>query len=403
MFAKTLASQLRLRLPLALLFGACLLSTPVRAERFSNMKDAMNALAQDISKNMASRGVDAIAVKTFEGPAGASASSRIAQALTEQHNALDPKVDTTTAAGAWSVSGAFSVDKNENTGMAEIFIESTLKNPRGRTEASLITPIITNESETLTMFGVTGTLPTEAPAGAKNADGSTQTATEAIVAARAEATLAAIDSPQVTVDKAVVKAAPSSPYAVELLINGQPITPAIEAGVAFVDIPLGAEYEIRLINNSDLPAGVTLAIDGINSLVFSEQFKGLGKWVVLPGKPGVIKGWFFDNAPARRFKVMDYGESVAARFAATKDIGTITAVFCGAFPPGKLPENERKVIASRGQAATGLGSPVDQRVSLVNFEYGLDRAAVSIRYAKPDLSDLPPGEPNNAAPPKLAN
>ncbi len=102
---------------------------------------------------------------------------------------------------------------------------------------------------------------------------------------------------------------------------------------------------------------MTLTIDGINSLVFSKQFKGVGKWVVLPGKPDVIKGWLFDGRPSRRFKVMDYGESVAAQFAATKDIGTITAVFCEAFAPGKLPLNSRTQghRLPRRSAATGLG------------------------------------------------
>jgi hypothetical protein len=400
MFATTIANAVRLRLPVALAFTVCLLAGgPARAQdaRFANMKEAMKALAGTIKKQMLAKGGDTIAIRSFEGPSGASGSSGIAAALEEQLKAVDVKA-VKPAAGAWSVGGDFAVEKNEGTGMLDVRIESKLKDPRGQLVALSMTPIITNDSETLTMFGVTGTLPTTVPQGAKNADGSPQSLPEA----RADATLAAIDNPQVTVDKAVVKAAPASPYAVEILIKGQPIAPAIDGGVAFVDIPKGAEYEIRLINNSDLPAGVTLTIDGINSLVFSKQFAPLGKWVVLPGKPGIIRGWLFDGAPSRAFRVLDYGESVAAQSAATKDIGTITAVFCAAFEPGKLPEAERK--GTRGQLATGLGSPVDQKLQLVSFEYGLDRAAVSIRYAKPDLSDLPPAEPNAAAaPPQLAN
>lgn len=360
------------------------------------MKTAMEALAKDISKQMTQRGVNTIAVREFSGPAGSSASSRIAQALTEQLSALNPKVETTTAAGSWSVKGEFSVDKNEANGNAEIFIESTLKDPRGKTSSTLITPIITNESETLTMFGVTTTLPTTVPPGAKNTDGSPKTVAEA----RTDATLAAIDAPKVTLAKSIesaltptlVKAAPASPYAVEILINGQPIAPAVDGGAAFVNIPKGAEYEIRLVNNSGKPAAVNLTIDGISSLVFSNQFKGVGKWVTLPGAPNIIKGWLFDGRPSRRFKVLDYGESVAATFAATKDIGTITAVFCEAFEPGKLPPEQKKLLATRGQDATGLGAEVDFRVKPVSFEFGADVAAISIRYAKPDVTDLPPSE-----------
>jgi hypothetical protein len=398
MFATTIANARSLRQALA---WACCLSllsggTAQAADQFSNMKEAMAALAKDIKKQMASKAAESIAIKTFDGPAGASGSSGIAKALEEQLKALDVK--TGGSQGAWSVGGDFLVDKNEATGMLDVTIESELKDHRGKRAGTLITPIITNDSDTLTLFGVTATLPTSVPEGAKNADGSPKTLPEA----RADATLAAIDNPKVTVEKALVKAAPASPYAVEILINGQPIAPAIDGGVAFVDIPKGAQYEIRLINNSDLPAGVMLTIDGINSLVFSKTFAPVGKWVILPGKPGVISGWLADPpAKTAGFKVMDYGESVAAQSAATKDIGTITAVFCAAFEPGKLPEAERK--GTRGQLATGLGAPVEQRVTPVSFEFGLDRAAVSIRYAKPDLSDLPPTETKTPGPATLAN
>jgi hypothetical protein len=398
MFATTIANARSLRQALA---WACCLSllsggTAQAADQFSNMKEAMAALAKDIKKQMASKAAESIAIKTFDGPAGASGSSGIAKALEEQLKALDVK--TGGSQGAWSVGGDFLVDKNEATGMLDVTIESELKDHRGKRAGTLITPIITNDSDTLTLFGVTATLPTSVPEGAKNTDGSPKTLPEA----RADATLAAIDNPKVTVEKALVKAAPASPYAVEILINGQPIAPAIDGGVAFVDIPKGAQYEIRLINNSDLPAGVMLTIDGINSLVFSKTFAPVGKWVILPGKPGVISGWLADPpAKTAGFKVMDYGESVAAQSAATKDIGTITAVFCAAFEPGKLPEAERK--GTRGQLATGLGAPVEQRVTPVSFEFGLDRAAVSIRYAKPDLSDLPPTETKTPGPATLAN
>jgi hypothetical protein len=401
MFAMTIANLRSLRLAIALSMGCLLPGGLARAQeaRFSNMKSAMEALAKDISKQMTQRGVDNLAIREFSGPSGASASSRIAQALTEQLSALTPKVNTTTSPGSWSVAGNFSVDKNEANGNAEIFIESTLKDPKGRTSATLITPIITNESETLTMFGVTATLPTSVPPGATNVDGSPKTVAEA----RADATLAAIDSPKVAIEKALVKAAPASPFAVELLINGQPVPPVVEGGAAFVNIPKGAEYEIRLVNNSGKPAGVTLTIDGISSLSFSPRFKAIGKWVVLPGAPNIIKGWLFDDKPARRFKVMDYGESAAAQFASTKDIGTITAVFCEAFEPGKLPPEQQKLLATRDQLATGLGAEVDFRAKPVSFQFGADVTAISIRYAKPDESDLPPleGTPPTS-PPVLA-
>lgn len=481
MFAKTTANRPGLPTAALLIFSLALMrGEPAQAQateqRFSTMKDGMSALANEIQRQLIAQGQNTLAIKTFEGPAGTSSSSRIAQALTEQLKGLSPTVGTTTAPGNWSVAGNFFVDQNQVSGRAEIFIESTLKNPQGRPHAKLLTPIITDDKETLTMFGVTATLPTavtpqQAAAGKDLAE------------VRADAVVQAIDKPQVAVQApaagavlasaaavaapptaiappatgtppagatppttgappagvtppagaappaagtpagappagspppgsppavaggpglpaipSLVKAAPQSPFAMEVLIGGKPIAGAVQDGAAFVGIPKDAIYEIRLYNNSDQDVGVTLTIDGINTLVFSRTpgFKEVGKWVIGRRSTGLIRGWHIEGPVSKSFKVMDYGESAAAQFAATKDIGTITAVFCGAFN-GPLPLEEATALAgAKGQLATGFGPDVEQKHVPVQRTYGLDRAAISIRYAKPDESDLPPAE---AAPP----
>jgi hypothetical protein len=426
MFAKTTADKLGLRLAtlamfsLAALCGGRVNAQDAAEQRFSTMKAGMKALADNIQRQLSTQGLNTVAVKGFEGPAGASASSGIAKALSDQLAALTPKVDTATGPGNWSVAGNFFVDQNKTSGKAEIFIESTLKTPQGRPHAKLLTPIITSDSETLTMFGVTATLPTQVTP-------EQAAAGKDLAEVRSEAVVQAIDKPQVTVEApaaaapaapgappavpSVVKPTPQSPFAMEVLIGGKPIAGAVEDGAAFVAIPRDAIYEIRLINNSDDDVGVTLTIDGINTLAFSQTpgFKELGKWVIGRRSSGLIRGWHIQGPISKSFKVMDYGESAAAKFAATKDIGTITAVFCGAFV-GPLPPNEQALLkGAKGQDATGFGPDVEQKFAPVVRSYGADRAAISIRYSKPDLSDLPPAEappaasPPAAAPPALAN
>jgi hypothetical protein len=410
MFATTTASKIGQSLAAFTMLFLALAAGQAQAQdgqRFSSMKEGMKALAENIQTQLAGQGQNTLAIKSFEGPAGASSSSRIAQALTEQLSALSPKVDTTTAPGNWSVAGNFFVDQNKDSGKAEIFIESTLKTPQGKPHSKLVTPIITNDTETLTMFGVTGTLPTSTTPEQKAAG-------KDLAEVRAEALVQSIDKPKVVVEPAaapgapptVVKAAPESPFAMEILIAGKPVVGAVVDNSAFVDIPKDAIYAVRLINNSDLDVGVTLAIDGINTLEFSEvpSFKQIGKWVIGRKSSGVVTGWFFKPGDTKSFQVMELARTpAAAQAAGSKDIGTITAVFCGAFE-GQLPIEESR---TKGGLATGLGPQVAQNFKPVERKFGLDRAAISIRYTKPD--DLPPPEvPTTptappAAPPKLAN
>jgi hypothetical protein len=208
--------------------------------------------------------------------------------------------------------------------------------------------------------------------------------------------VAAIDKPQVVVNGPIVKTTADSPFAIEILVAGQPMRAVDEGGLAFVNVAKDQIYAIRLINKSPEEVGVILTIDGINSLAFSQNpaFKAVGKWVIAPNGTGTITGWHIQGAEAKSFKVMDYGQSAAAQFASTKDIGTITAVFCACFtgdpPPGTPP-------GAKGDLATGLGPSVEQRLTAVPRKFGAPKASISVRYTKPDVTDLPPPEPSALA------
>jgi hypothetical protein len=353
-------------------------------QRFSSMKAAMEALAADIGRTLADQGLDSIAVKTFDGPAGTSASLRIAQALTEQIQAKT-KLRVTSAAGSWSIAGEYFAEMNPNSGKLEVFIDSTLKDQRGRSQSRLLTPIITDEQETLTMFGVSADLPTQV-AQAEVAENKT------LDGIRAQTVAAAIDKPQVFIREAIVKATQQSPYAIEVMIAGQPIPAEDREGTAFVQIQKEQIYAVRLINNSDEDVGVTLTIDGVNTLEFSQNpaYRQLGKWVVGARSTGIVTGWHIQGNESRSFQVVDFPNSAAAQVSSTKDIGTITAVFCAAFtdqPPADEPP-----ATGRGGLATGFGPPTEQKLADVVRKFGVVRGAISVRYDKPQ-TELPPIEP----------
>jgi hypothetical protein len=273
---------------------------------------------------------------------------------------------------------------NSASGKLEVFIESTLKNQRGREQARLLTPIITDEQETLTLFGVSADLPTQV---------TPQQAAEnkTVETVRAETVVAAIDQPQIFINEGIVKATAESPYAIEVLIAGQPTPAESREGTAFVQIQKEQIYAVRLINNSDEDVGVTLAIDGVNTLEFSQNpaYRQLGKWVVGARSTGIVTGWHILGNQSHSFQVMDYANSAAAKVSSTRDIGTITAVFCAAFTGDPPPDEPAK---GKGGVATGFGPPTEQRLADVVRKFGVVRGSVSVRYDKPQ-TELPPGEP----------
>ena len=93
-----------------------------------------------------------------------------------------------------------------------------------------------------------------------------------------------------------------SPFAIEILVKpnvsaaAAPRTPRFEKNEAFVDIPRGELYEVKLYNYSDHEAAVALEIDGLNVFTFSEV-RGTngapryGHYIVPPHKDTVIRGW----------------------------------------------------------------------------------------------------------------
>src|SRR5262249_28138789 len=92
--------------------------------------------------------------------------------------------------------------------------------------------------------------------------------------ARAKKMEEAIDQPRAKVAGTRI-GAEGSPYAIEILVRkdgdrGHALARAVDlkSGLAFVPIQRGEVYQVRLINDSDHDAAVTLTIDGLNMFTF---------------------------------------------------------------------------------------------------------------------------------------
>ncbi|MBY0524826.1 MAG: hypothetical protein K2R98_15585 [Gemmataceae bacterium] len=194
--------------------------------------------------------------------------------------------------------------------------------------------------------------------------------------------------PSTHLDSSRVFAAEASPYAVEIVVNNKASTPRLENGLAYVDLKRGDRYAVRLINQTDAPVAVTLSIDGLSIFSFSQ--KQDYTYVVIPPKQsGLIEGWHRTNEESDAFEVTDYSKSAAAQLLPqAPQRGCITATFALCWPKNaRTPEDERtaRLMASRGEKlATGRGPVIKASFEETEMHIGAVRAAVSVRYTRPE-------------------
>ena len=360
------------------------------------LDDGLKQLAEHCRTYFQANGVEEVVLGPFVGPARTSTSGRIETALASHLGDDVAVVDT----GAYRLSGRFRGQRTDE-GRFAIVVSATICDALGDELCQMNKLIFTSEEEGLALFGATAELPLSAEA----AEG--ESADEALRAARTDAVVTAIAEPaavltadvQPSPDEttlSVVRAATDSPYGIEILLKtpdgAQPLSTDIVGGLAQVAVARGQEYAVRLINDSDEPAGVALTIDGVNVLAFSRNpgFRNLGKWVLPARSVGLIEGWHEEASTFRSFVVTPYSESAAASVGNADGIGTVTAVFTAAFAGDDVPADEPRLGAiERDESGTGLGAPLNREVRTLRANFGVVRSSVSVRYARPDLSDLP--------------
>ena len=178
-----------------------------------------------------------------------------------------------------------------------------------------------------------------------------------------------------------------SPYQIEIVAAGRPLTVDVADGLGFVKLNRGQTYRIRLYNNSNFDAAVQVTIDGLNVFSFSKirnPTTGKPRYsvYVVPARRYVeLIGWHRTNEVVDSFLVTSYAESAAATIDHQQNIGTITAVFAAAWPKNGDPPLDEDMIG-RGGNATGFGPPVEQVVQETERQIGQMRASISLRYDK---------------------
>jgi len=183
-------------------------------------------------------------------------------------------------------------------------------------------------------------------------------------------------------------------FQLDVIVNGRPLAEYYARGRTYVEALQGAEYELRVRNDSADRVAVALSVDGLNTIDARHTSAwNASKWVIEPYQTITISGWQMSSERARRFYFTNERDSYGAKLGQTANLGVIAAVFfrernrpVPITPPYPItrdkmeaPQSARR--ADNENAATGIGRNVRNDVSWVDMD--LDSRAVgevTIRY-----------------------
>lgn len=190
---------------------------------------------------------------------------------------------------------------------------------------------------------------------------------------------------------------PYSNFELDVVVNGRPLPEYYARGRTYIEALHGAEYELRVRNNSADRVAVALSVDGLNTIDARHTSAwNASKWVIEPYQTITISGWQMSSERARRFYFTNERDSYGAKLGQTANLGVIAAVFFRERRPvpiirpphpitrDKMDTMEAPQAARRGEAdnaATGIGRNVHHDVRWIDME--LDSRAVgevTIRY-----------------------
>lgn len=198
----------------------------------------------------------------------------------------------------------------------------------------------------------------------------------------------------------ITKAYPN--FELDVVVGGRPLPEYYSRGRTYVEALHGAEYELRVRNNSADRVAVALSVDGLNTIDARQTSAwNASKWVIEPYQTITISGWQMSSERARRFYFTNERDSYGAKIGQTANLGVISAVFFRERrrvpiirPPHPITRDKSETMGSAEQsaraqtsprrddnAATGIGRNVRNDVRWVDME--LDSRAVgelTIRY-----------------------
>ncbi|HZM70704.1 MAG TPA: hypothetical protein VFB95_10095 [Candidatus Cryosericum sp.] len=211
-------------------------------------------------------------------------------------------------------------------------------------------------------------------------------------------------------------------YAMEILVDGIPVSEYAARGARYVEALKGREYSIRLRNSTGARVAIALSVDGLNSIdARTTSMSEARKWVLEGYETITLAGWQTSPTTARRFVFTTEPKSYGAWLGRTENLGVIAAAVFrerrllamapgdgdrrdGAWrepageasPQGRLSPEAGAERELDDLAATGIGRETSHPVRLVNLDLEDSPAALlEMRYEYHDalvrLGVLPSG------------
>jgi hypothetical protein len=169
-----------------------------------------------------------------------------------------------------------------------------------------------------------------------------------------------------------------------------PLTPTMDDGLVYVNIPIDAVYAVKLVNRSDTDAAVDLSIDGISMFQFCKERRSDGKpeythYIARSSFDTLLKGWYRDAAEANEF--LTSNASVLPEemrgLAANEKTGVITAQFCIAKSAASTTATSKDEVDSvRKRTIVGKTTQQASKVESWTWDANAPVATIAIRYDK---------------------
>jgi len=150
-------------------------------------------------------------------------------------------------------------------------------------------------------------------------------------------------------------------FELDVLVNGRPLQEYYARGRTYVEALQGAEYDLRLRNNSSDRVAVALSVDGLNTIDARHTSAwDASKWVIEPYQTITISGWQMSSERARRFYFTNERDSYGAKLGQTANLGVISAVIFREqrriSPPYPISKNRDRSEPQAGRSDDGVSN-----------------------------------------------
>lgn len=197
-----------------------------------------------------------------------------------------------------------------------------------------------------------------------------------------------IKKPSSHVAGSKIQTGASSPYAMEIAINGTVRAPEQSDSFYYAPMQRDDTCHVKFHNNADHDVYIQAFIDGINSFNFADnpRDRKIGGYIIAAHQSATLKGWYQDSKHVEEFQVTPHAKSALARNAAdgkqtdSNQEGIIAVAVHRWYKPGETSRLKGK--GGGKPDSMGFGKDLLQKSKTVKGHKGDLEEVISVRYRK---------------------